>query len=122
MHFELFVKFKHITGQFFLCGANNVKNWIKARLQTAVGQECSDESKTGEALAEDASLSATSPQRLCGRVTWGSKFHIALSIRSCPLTVKGPCIFAMGCLDAWMTVSDQHGTSDITCCTVYVLQ
>ncbi len=57
-------------------------------------------------LAEDASLSA-SPQHLCGLVTWG-KFRIALSIRSCPLMVKGPCMFVVGCLDAWMTHLFRH--------------
>lgn len=38
------------------------------------------------------------------------KFHITQSIRSCLLTVKEPSMFAAGCVDAWMTVCDQHNT------------
>lgn len=38
------------------------------------------------------------------------KFHITQSIRSCLLTVKEPCMFAAGCVDAWMTVCEQHNT------------
>ena len=53
-------------------------------------------------------MSATSPQHLCGLVTWAEES--LTSVRSCPLMVKGPCMLVMGRLDAWMTVFDQHST------------
>lgn len=70
---NIWVQFK------FLYGANNVKKGKEGQIANfSYTQGCSDGSKTGEALAEDASLSATSPQHLCGLVTCG-KFHITLS-------------------------------------------
>lgn len=71
---------------------------------------CRDASKTGDAFGRDSSLSATSPQHLRASVT-----SLRLSGAVQPLA-KGPRLFVFGCLDAWLTVSDEQSTSDITCC------
>lgn len=51
----------------------------------------------GGHLPEDAS--ATFPSLWPCHMGQG-KFHITLAIRNCPLMVKGPCVFVLGCLDA----------------------
>lgn len=91
------------TGEISSFQSEDQENRMKA------GQWRSEECKNG--LSFGKKMPATSPQHLSGLSHGGQgQFHITLSIRSCPLMFKGPCVFVVGCLDTWMTVSNQHNT------------
>lgn len=42
--------------------------------------------------------------------------HTTPPISRRPLPARGPRLFVSGCLDAWLTASNEQATSDITCC------
>lgn len=46
-------------------------------------------------------------------------FFLLVTVVNFPLEVKGLCVFVVGCLDPWMTVSKLHNTTSVTCYTEY---